>query len=203
MKKKITEITEIPEIDPELKKLAEADGVKIVARSPQRLKQFLEGAITLGELEGIDKDAQMKMAKNGFTLLNQGKLKKAKIIFEGLLALDPFDAYFHTAIGSIAFQEKNMDAALKHFDQALSINPFFATARAHRGEIRLAKNDFNGAIEDLIEAINADPENEQPATQRARALIGTIKEIMAKIEKDPKAAKAEAERALQNNNSKE
>lgn len=202
MKKKITEITEIPEIDPELKKLAEADGVKIVARSPQRLKQFLEGAITLGELEGIDKDAQMRMAKNGFTLLNQGKLQKAKVIFEGLLALDPFDAYFHSALGSIAFQEKNMDGALKHFDQAISINPFFATARAHRGEIRLAQNDLTGAIEDLIEAINADPENEQPATQRARALIGTIKEIMAKIEKDPQAAKAEAERALKNQTNK-
>ena len=203
MKKKITEITEIPEIDPELKKLAEADGVKIVARSPQRLKQFLEGAITLGELEGIDKEVQMKIAKNGFTLLNQGKLNKAKTIFEGLLALDPFDAYFHTALGSIAFRDKDMETALSHFDKALSINPFFSTARAHRGEIRLARNDFTGAIEDLIEAINADPENEQPATQRARALIGTIKEIMAKIEKNPEAAKTEAERALKNQQSEE
>jgi tetratricopeptide (TPR) repeat protein len=196
LSKKVTEIVEIPKLDPELKKLAEADGVKFVARSPQRLKQFMTGAITLGELEGIDKETQYRLAKNGHTLMSQGKLAKAKTVFVGLMALDPFDAYFHTALGAIAYQEKDLDTAMTHFDQALEINPFFSTARAHRGEIRLSRDDLTGAIEDLIQAVECDPKNEQPATKRARALIGTIQQLMKKIEADPHAAKREAEAAL-------
>ena len=196
MSKKITEVIEIPELDPELKKLAEADGVKFVARSPQRLKQFMTGAITLGELEGIDKETQYRLAKDGHTLIGQGKLAKAKAVFTGLIALDPFDAYFHTALGSIAYQEKDLDTAMTHFDQAIEINPFFSTARAHRGEIRLSRNELTGAIEDLIQAVECDPKNKEPATKRARALIGTIQQLMKKIEADPHAAKREADAAL-------
>lgn len=198
MAKKITDIHKIPAIDPELKQLAEADGVKLVARSPKRLKQFMSGAITLGELEGIDKKTQYQIAKTGHTFLAEGKLEKAKQVYEGLLALDPYDAYFHTAVGSVAYQSKDLEAAILAFDKALEINPFFATALAHRGEIRLSNGDLNGAIEDLIKAVDTDPKSEQPATQRARALIGTIRDIMKKIEVDPKAAQEEAEAALKN-----
>jgi len=201
--KKITDIQEIPELDPDLKKLAENDGVTFVAHSPQKLKQFITGAITLGELEGIDKETQYKIAKSGHTYLSEGKLKKAKQIYEGLLALDPYDAYFHTALGSVAYQSKELESAMTSFNKAIEINPFFSTALTHRGEIRLSQGDTNGAIDDLIKAVDADPKSEQPATQRARALIGTIQKIMTKIGNDPEAARLEAEKALQKNSPNE
>src|SRR5688500_15694639 len=57
----------------EIKKAA-AEGKKIVGYSPTEIDAFLRGHKTLGELEGIGKEEQYKMAEIGYRLLSEGKL---------------------------------------------------------------------------------------------------------------------------------
>src|SRR5687768_10105184 len=72
----------------EIRKAA-AEGKKIVGYSPTEVDAFLRGHKTLGELEGITKQEQYKMAEVGYRLLTEGKLKEGKEVFFGLCALDP------------------------------------------------------------------------------------------------------------------
>jgi tetratricopeptide (TPR) repeat protein len=147
---------------------------KRVAWDPKRLTKFVAGVITLGELEGITKEKQYEMAKLGHRFIRQGKLDEAKHVFEGLLALDPRDAYFHLALGSIAQRENELDEAEERYTAALSINPYSPPALANRGEVRMMQGRMLDGAKDLLRALEEDPECRQEATKRARATIGVV-----------------------------
>lgn len=149
---------------------------------PQQLEAFLAGRITLGDLEGITKQEQYQMAEIGHNYLTSGKLDEAKTMFEGLLALDPFDAYFNTALGSIAQQQERLDDSEKLYSRALEINPFSCTAHGHRGEVRLQMGRLEEAIADLIKAVELDPKNEEPAAERARATLFALQEQLSQTD---------------------
>src|SRR5688572_467186 len=140
----------------EIKKAA-AEGRKIVGYSPTEIDAFLRGHKTLGELEGISKEEQYKMAEIGYRLLTEGKLKEGKDVFFGLCALDPFDAYFITCLGSAHQQEGDKKEAERLYSRALEINPWAVTARVHRGEIRAMSGQLGDAIDDLTRALQDDP----------------------------------------------
>src|SRR5207237_4831936 len=72
-----------------------------VAWDPRKVRMFLTGVITLGELEGISKEEQYEIAEIGHQHLQQAHHEQAKQIFEGLAVLDPHDAYFQLALGSV------------------------------------------------------------------------------------------------------
>lgn len=169
MAKKLKDISEAPRPPAEDLEAAAKAGAEIVGWHPERVRAFLAGQITLGDLEGIDKQAQYRMAKVGHQYLSEGKLDLAKTVFEGLVALDPFDAYFHTALGSVAQQKGELEEAEARYSRALEINPFSAVALAHRGEVRVLLGKLKEAAEDIAKAIEEDPEGKEPATQRARA----------------------------------
>ena len=161
------------------------------AFNPARIRAFLEGRITLGDLEGITKQEQYQMAEVGHSYLSSGKFDEAKTVFEGLLALDPFDAYFHTVLGSISQQNDDLEEAEKRYSRALEINPFFATAMANRGEIRVMQGRLTEGTEDLIKAVQADPQAKEPATVRAQA---TLKVLREKLTAAAKQAEIDAQR---------
>ncbi|MBI3180418.1 MAG: tetratricopeptide repeat protein [Deltaproteobacteria bacterium] len=195
--KSLSEITEPPKPPPEDVERAKKEGAKIVAYDPDQLRAFAEGRITLGELEGVSKGSQYQMAKVGYEFLNEGKLDQARSVFEGLVALDPYDAYFHSVLGAIAHRRNALEDAERHYSRALEINPFFAATFANRGEIRLAFGKLEDAISDLLSALKHDPEIKDPATQRARALLNTIRGQAEAVQKDPGKAMQAAEKALE------
>lgn len=150
-----------------------------LAWDPGRVRQFIIGEITLGELEGIDKAAQYKMAETGFQLLQQGKLDDAKKVFEGLLTLDPRDAYFHMVLGSIAQRRNQFEDAEKHYSRSLRINPYSPSALANRGEVRVELGRLLEGLDDLKQSVREDPGAREAATQRARALIPVVEARIA------------------------
>lgn len=150
-----------------------------LAWDPGRVRQFIIGEITLGELEGIDKAAQYKMAETGFQLLQQGKLDDAKKVFEGLLTLDPRDAYFHMVLGSIAQRRNQFEDAEKHYSRSLRINPYSPSALANRGEVRVELGRLLEGLDDLRQSVKEDPGAREAATQRARALIPVVESRLA------------------------
>lgn len=161
----------------EIRKAA-AEGRKIVAYSPTELDEFLQGHRTLGELEGISKEEQYRMAEMGYRFLTEGKLAQGRDVFFGLVALDPFDAYFLTCLGSAHQQEKKNEEAERLYTRALEVNPYQTTARTHRGELRAMTGRLQEAIDDLARAVQDDPDGKDPAVKRAAVLL---KAIQAKL----------------------
>ncbi len=188
--KKLEDILQGPLPTAEDMKKAQEEGVQITGYDPRRVEAFIAGQITLGDLEGIPKDAQHEMAQTGFRFFTEGRLPQAKQVFTGLLALDPFDAYFLTALGAIAQQEGDLDAAEQHFTRALSINPFSPSALTGRGEVRLMQGSLVDAAADLAKAIAEDPEGKDPSTQRARGLAANVKSLIENAQAEAKAPKA-------------
>jgi tetratricopeptide (TPR) repeat protein len=154
---------------------ARADGAEIVGLDPRRVREFLLGRVTLGELEGLDKPAQYELAQAGYAYLEQNQLEPAARIFRGLAVLDPFDAYFQLALGWITHQQGELGQAEKHYSRSLEINPRSAPARVGRGEVRLQQGRLLEAAEDLTRAIQEDPEGRQPASARAQTLVVTLR----------------------------
>jgi hypothetical protein len=197
MAKKLSDIKEIPQPSPEVLEQAKKLGITILAHDPNQIEAFVRGRITLGELEGISKDAQYQMAKQGFSFMREGKLDQAKTVFEGLQALDPFDAYFHMVLGTIAQEQGDQDKAEKLYTRSLEINPFSPVALAQRGEIRLGKGQFAEALADLGKSVQEDPEGNEPAARRARVLLQMMKQQLEASKADPAKASRDARMELQ------
>jgi tetratricopeptide (TPR) repeat protein len=156
----------------------------------QHLAKFLMGQMTLGDLEGITKQQQYEIANIGHAYLTSGKFPEAKKVFEGLLALDPFDAYFHMALGSIAQQSEDFEEADERYSRALEINPFSPTAYANRGEIRVMSGRLAEGAFDLVKAIQLDPDGKEQATIRAKATVRVLKEQLGAMDLSQLEAKA-------------
>lgn len=172
----------------------DADGQPVAVYSPDRLQAFLAGQITLGDLEGISKEEQYQIAALGFSCLSSGKLEEAEQIFLGLLALDPFDAYFNLAVGSVAQQQGDLESAEQRYSRALEINPYSATAHAHRGEIRIQTGRLADGVDDLLEALGVDREGREPATHRARATLRVLAEKLGSLDRTELERNAQRER---------
>lgn len=173
----------------------DAEGRPVAAYDPRAIQAFVTGNITLGDLEGITKEEQYQVAQLGFTCLTTGKLDEAARIFEGLLALDPFDAYFNLALGSVAHQRGDLETAEVKYTRSLEINPYSASAYAHRGEIRIQTGRLGEGTEDLVKALDLDPRAEEPATHRARSTLSLLQEKLGSLDPAELEERAAAERA--------
>lgn len=145
-----------------------------VAFDPRLVRQYILGNITLGEMEGIDKETQYKLAERGFALMEEGQLEQAEEVMKGLIALDPYDSYFHTVLGSIHQRSQRLDDAVEEYSRALQTNPFNTAALANRGEIRFNQGKLAEASDDLRKAIESDPKGEEAAGIRARMLAQAV-----------------------------
>lgn len=162
------------------------------AWTKEQLERYIRGEVTLAELEGIDGESQQKVAQLGYRLLTSGRLTEARLIFEGLVALNAKEPYFLMAAGSVAQQEERWDDAERWYSLALERGGDNAVTRANRGEVRVMKGDVQGAAPDLMAAVKADPKGTEPTTQRARGLLLEIKrqldEAQTAAKKGPKTA---------------
>ena len=82
-------------------------------------------------------------------------------------------------MGSIAQQQDDLNEAETRYTRALEINPYFATALANRGEVRLMQGRLTEGAQDLIKAIEADPKSKEPATVRAQATLRVLQEQLS------------------------
>lgn len=179
-RRRMEEITEGPQPSAEALAEAKAQGATLVAWDPARLEQFILGKITLGELEDFPKSAQYELAEIGYRFLQNGDTERSGKIFRGLAALDPYDAYFHTALGVVAQQREDFAAAAAHYSRALEIYPTSPVALANRGECRLRLGELAEAADDLVAAVKSDPSVQYGSTRRAKALVKVVKEQLEK-----------------------
>lgn len=162
-------------LSPETRAKLEAMGVAFKPWDPAELEALLEGHRTLAELTGFSKERQFQLAATGVKLLQDGLRDKAKDIFLGLEALDPYDAYFQVCLGTIALEDGDDEEAEARFTHALFINPASVPALAYRGELRLKLGRRQEGVDDLVACLERDPKGLQEVTARAKTLIEAAK----------------------------
>ena len=169
----------------------------------KRLLKFIEGKITQAELQGISKKSLEKIAKIGFDALQQGKFDDADVVFRGLVALDPYEPYFLSALGALALRRDNLEEAEAWYSRSIEAaqakRQKAPIARANRGEVRLMQERLEDAIDDLATAIEEDPQFQQPTTERARALLAEVsRQMEAQADSLPLDTAEEGSAALPN-----
>lgn len=139
-----------------------------------QLQNFIQGSINLADLMGIDLASQEKLARMGYSLMNEGKLDDADKIFTGLLALNPRESYFSLAKGAVAQRRQDWINAAAWYTRTIEIEPNNMAAHANRADVYLAQNKLTDAVRDLIEVIRIDPQSQTPTSLRARALLAEV-----------------------------
>lgn len=145
-------------------------------RSEEMDAKLATGQITLAEYAGIGKKQLYEIAKQGYQLFSSGKLDEAEVIYSGLVAADPYDSVFHCHLGAVYFRKGEMEKAFDEYSASIRLNIANVDALAARGEIYLQKGELKQGIEDLRKALENDPEAKRPSTQRARALLLSLRD---------------------------
>ncbi len=138
-----------------------------------RIKGFLKGELTPAELEGMTWEQAAAIAEAGCELAESGRLEEARVLFEGLVEMNPRDAAAHAALGTVYQKLTLLPDALRAYSTAIALDPLHPVALAHRGELRLRSGDDEG-YGDLQSAVASDPKGETAAGARAAAQIAAI-----------------------------
>lgn len=141
-----------------------------------RLEKVAAGQATIAQAAGLSRNQLYQIAAKGYQLFNQGKIDDARMIYEGLVAADPFDSVFHCHLGAVLWRSGDEDRAFEEYDAAVRFNVANVDALAGRGELFLMRGETEKGIEDLSRALENDPKYSRPSTQRARALLFSIRE---------------------------
>jgi tetratricopeptide (TPR) repeat protein len=139
----------------------------------KQLKAVVDGKATWAELEGITFEEAQKMAKTGCELADAGRLDEARQVFEGMTAINPKDAAAHAALGTVYQKLDRLEDAVIQYDAAIALDPKNPVALGNRGELRLKRGDLDG-MDDLVKAVEAEPEGTLPASKRATGLLTAI-----------------------------
>lgn len=138
--------------------------------SPDRVEAFIMGEATLGQLYGITIEEAYSVAELGYTLFEQGRVKEAQTVFQGLIISNPYDGYFHGVLGSIYQKQGLSDGAIEEYSIAIGLDPASVESYVNRGELLMQKGNFEQAAADFKKAIEMDPDGSNPSVNRARAL---------------------------------
>jgi tetratricopeptide (TPR) repeat protein len=142
--------------------------------TPERLMEWFKGDITYWQLAGVTPTELAEMAMMGYSMYEQGRLKEAKAIFDGLCSFDHKESYYRTALGAVYLAEEDLEMAEQLFNRAIEMNDKDIAAYVNRGEVHLRKSDVLEAAQDFKKAIMLDPEAKNPVTQRARVLAAAV-----------------------------
>jgi tetratricopeptide (TPR) repeat protein len=149
-------------------------------RSEEARGKLASGQMTLAQFVGLSRDEMYKIAQQAYQLMNRGKLEEARQIYSGLVAADPYDSVFHCHLGAVLFRMGEHEKAFEEYDAALRFNIANVDALAGRGELYIMRGEVKKGVEDLRAALEKDPQGERPTTQRARALLLSMREAARK-----------------------
>jgi tetratricopeptide (TPR) repeat protein len=85
-------------------------------------------------LTGWTREEIYYVAQRGHRLYREGRLLEAAMLYEGLIAIDPEDAYCRKALAAAYVRLNQYDRAIGHLDAVLAGNPLDAEALRGRTE---------------------------------------------------------------------
>lgn len=115
---------------------------------------------------GVTREQALAIAAKGFDLLESGDAEGARVVFSGLVFLNPADATAHAALGTALYELGRYEEAEAAYELALTLRSDAHLARVNRGAIRCRRGDARG-IDDLRQVAQV----ESPMKARAQLLL--------------------------------
>lgn len=89
------------------------------------------------------------LADRGYAFYRQGQYPEAAVIFDALIALDPLNSYYRSALAAVCLALGDAPRAVKELTLLLERNPADHEARARRCEAYCDLKRWNDARQDL------------------------------------------------------
>ena len=121
----------------------------------------------------------LAIANQGYMMFLQGKTEQARVIFEGLVAIDPKNAYYYRALGAIYWRLDKSQRALKQITYAIRVAPGEISSYINRAEVYVASNNFSAARADLKSALSKRRPTDEALANKARAMLQMIGGVRA------------------------
>lgn len=163
-----------------------------VLYTPERIQAWMSGEISMKDLHAISGPEMLEMAIIGFQMYEQAKYEEARVIFEGLTALDPKESYYVTALGAVHLAKENLDVAMNCFNAAIALNEKEIASYVNRGEVYLRLGKVMEAAQDFKRAVDLDPTGKDPLVHRARVLAAAALEAIESATGGEKGSKNDA-----------
>ncbi len=143
---------------------------ELEARPDDAVRRWAAGEATLKELKGYTEEELFRISQLGYTLFLNGKVSDAKVVFEGLVAVDPRKEYYYRALGVVYHRLGDAERALRQFSHAITVSPQSVAAFVNRAEVHISRRDMDKALADLEQAIRYSGHHSDPLGRKARAL---------------------------------
>jgi Flp pilus assembly protein TadD len=154
--------------------VAEADnlrGQQMAERLQKLAQDWGDGRVTLREIVGLTDEELYAIATQGYLLFLQGKNEQARVIFEGLVSVDPRNAYYYRALGAVYFRLGQSAKAIRQFTYAIRVAPTEMANYINRAEVYVGEQDLPKARADLQHSLRYAGENNRPLEAKARAML--------------------------------
>ncbi len=134
---------------------------------------FMNGLITLQELEGISDEEMETIYALGYNFFTYGKYDAAKDIFTGLTAYAPYTAHYWRALGAVNQQMKDYTEAIAAYDMAVANDENDVVSYVYRGESQILSGNVDVGLKDLERVLQIGAQYPQfaPWVQRSELLI--------------------------------
>jgi regulator of sirC expression with transglutaminase-like and TPR domain len=96
------------------------------------------------------------------------------VIFEGLVAIDPKNAYYYRALGVIYWRMKEGQKALKQFTYAIRVAPKDISSYVNRAEVYVSAGHYMKARKDLSYVLDHAGREEAALVSKSRAILSMI-----------------------------
>jgi Flp pilus assembly protein TadD len=143
-----------------------------------RVRLFLQGEMTLAELYALSHDELYEIAEQGQRFLDAERVDDAEKLFDGLTALDPYNADFHAALGAIQQLNGDKEGARREYDRAVQLNEGHVAARTNRAELNIEAGAYAEALEDLRAVAVIDPNGNDAHSSRAAGLTNAVVRLL-------------------------
>ena len=114
---------------------------------------FMNGLITLQELEGISQDEMETIYALGYNFFTYGKYDAAKDIFTGLTAYAPYTSHYWRALGAVNQQLKDYAEAIAAYDMAVANDESDVVSYVYRGESQILSGNVKAGLLDLNKVV--------------------------------------------------
>lgn len=155
--------------------ITKPSGDALQTRLHAMVSQWSQGKVSLKQIVGLSDDELYAISSQAYFLFLQGKIDQARVMFEGLVAIDPRNAYYYRALGTIYWRLKDSQKALKQMTYAIRVAPNDVATYINRAEVYVALKQFPQAQADLQHALRHASNQDEPLVRKAKAILQMIR----------------------------
>jgi tetratricopeptide (TPR) repeat protein len=126
-----------------------------VVQAPPREVAPAPPPTSLRALRGYTAEELEAVADLGYLLYSNGRLDDARVVFDGLVAIDPANAYHARALAAALFALGDLEGALGAVSKSITLSPTSTAALLLRAQIHLAASRPAEASADLERVLSS------------------------------------------------